>query len=157
MMFEHLQNLFRLRNYMNGFSQLFQLCCHIAQGHIPHQIAHLLGAPSLLTLTKPSSEMSHCYSADMILIHKPHFMPLILWCFCNTSPPSLIQNNNQGWMWSGNMWHKMHLDLSFQLDYFLVGHGDVKRGHILRTLCNKWGHHITHPFYLGLFEIIFFN
>jgi hypothetical protein len=38
---------------MSGFFQLFQLCFHIAQGHIPPQIAHALGAARLLTMTKP--------------------------------------------------------------------------------------------------------
>jgi hypothetical protein len=38
---------------MNGFFQLFQLCFHIAQGHIPPQIAWVLGLARLLAMTKP--------------------------------------------------------------------------------------------------------
>jgi hypothetical protein len=45
----------------------------------------------------------------------------------------------------------VHLGPSPQLNYSLSGHGecfqifDVKRGHISRTLCNRWKHHTTHP------------
>jgi hypothetical protein len=53
--FEHLQNYFHLKDLASGFFQLFQLCFHIAQGHIPPQIAHVLGTTHLLTMTKPSS------------------------------------------------------------------------------------------------------
>ncbi len=45
--------------------------------------------------------LSHCYSRNIILTHKPRFMPPILRC-CNTFFPSPIQNNNQRWMWSNN-------------------------------------------------------
>ncbi len=54
MVFEHLQNHFHLENSMNGFPQFFQLCFHITQGHIPPQIAHVLGTTHLLTMTKLS-------------------------------------------------------------------------------------------------------
>jgi hypothetical protein len=37
----------------SGFPQLFQLCFHIAQGHIPFQIAHVIGIAHLLAMTKP--------------------------------------------------------------------------------------------------------
>jgi hypothetical protein len=47
MVFEHLQNS------MNGFPQLFQLCFHITQGHIPRQITPILGAAHLFAMTKP--------------------------------------------------------------------------------------------------------
>jgi hypothetical protein len=40
---------------MNGFPQLFQLCFHITQGHIPTQIAHGLGVARFLAMTKPSN------------------------------------------------------------------------------------------------------
>jgi hypothetical protein len=39
---------------LNGLPQLFQLCFHIVQGHIPHRIAHVFRATYLLTMTKPS-------------------------------------------------------------------------------------------------------
>jgi len=47
--FEHLRDCFRLKDIVNGFPQLFQLCFHIAQGHIPCWITHILGAAHLLT------------------------------------------------------------------------------------------------------------
>jgi hypothetical protein len=47
--------LFHLEDSTNGFPQLFQLCSHITQGHIPRQIAHILGTTHLLIMTKPSS------------------------------------------------------------------------------------------------------
>ncbi len=55
MIFEHLQDYFHLKDLVNGFFQLFQLCFHIAQGHIPPQIARVLGVACLLAMTKPSS------------------------------------------------------------------------------------------------------
>jgi len=55
MVFKHLQNCFHLEDSTNGFAQLFQLCSHITQGHIPHQITHILIRVHLLTMTKPSS------------------------------------------------------------------------------------------------------
>jgi hypothetical protein len=35
-------------------AQLFQLCFHITQGHIPCQNTHVLKVVHLLTMTKPS-------------------------------------------------------------------------------------------------------
>ncbi len=53
--FEHLHDYFHLKDLASGFFQLFQLCFHITQGHIPPQIARVLGTAHLLTMTKPSS------------------------------------------------------------------------------------------------------
>jgi hypothetical protein len=54
MVFEHIVNYFHPRDSTSGFLQLFQLCFHIAQGHIPAQITHILGTVHLLAMTKPS-------------------------------------------------------------------------------------------------------
>jgi hypothetical protein len=53
MVFEHHRNFFHPKDLVSGFFQLFQLCFHITQGHIPPQIACILGAAYLLTMTKP--------------------------------------------------------------------------------------------------------
>jgi hypothetical protein len=53
MVFEHLQDCFHLKDLVSEFPKLFQLCSHIAQGHIPPQIACVLGVARLLALTKP--------------------------------------------------------------------------------------------------------
>jgi hypothetical protein len=53
MIFEHFRNYFHLEDSTSGFSQLFQLCFHIAQGHISPQIAHVFGTARLLARTKP--------------------------------------------------------------------------------------------------------
>jgi hypothetical protein len=53
MVFKHFQNCFHLKSFVNGFLQLFQLCFHIAQGHIPCQIAHILGVACVLAIIKP--------------------------------------------------------------------------------------------------------
>jgi hypothetical protein len=37
---------------MNGFLQFFQLCFHTPHGHIPPQIARVLGVACFLTMTK---------------------------------------------------------------------------------------------------------
>jgi hypothetical protein len=52
--FEHLVNYFHPEDFASGFPQLFQLCFHIAQGHIPPQIACVFGVAHLLTMAKPS-------------------------------------------------------------------------------------------------------
>jgi hypothetical protein len=54
MVIEHLQKKIHPKDFVNGFPQLFQLCFHILQGHIPHRIAHVFGTAYLLTMTKPS-------------------------------------------------------------------------------------------------------
>jgi hypothetical protein len=54
MVFKHFRNYFHHKKITSGFPQLFQLCYHISQGHIPCQIAHILGVSPLLTMTKPS-------------------------------------------------------------------------------------------------------
>jgi hypothetical protein len=47
MVFEHLWDFFFFKDLANGFPHLFQLCFHIAQGHIPLQIPHVLGTTLL--------------------------------------------------------------------------------------------------------------
>jgi len=54
MAFEHLRNCFHCEDSKSGFFHLFQLCFHIAQGHILPQIAHVFRAIRLLAMTKPS-------------------------------------------------------------------------------------------------------
>ncbi len=54
MIFEHFWNCFHPIDLASGFFQLFQFYSHIAQGHIPPQIAHVLGAACLLAMIKPS-------------------------------------------------------------------------------------------------------
>jgi hypothetical protein len=51
--FEHLWDYFQLEDSVGGFPQLFQLCSHITQGHIPCWITHILGVVHLLVMTKP--------------------------------------------------------------------------------------------------------
>jgi hypothetical protein len=55
--FEHLWKCFHVEDLTNGFPQSFQLCFHIAHGHIPPQIACVLGVACFLTMTKHSSEV----------------------------------------------------------------------------------------------------
>jgi hypothetical protein len=47
------------------------------------------------------------HRGSVVLRHKPHFMPLILWCICSTFFLTLIRSNNQGWMWSNNPLYRM--------------------------------------------------
>jgi len=49
MVFEHFRGCFDSEDSVSGISHLFQLCSHIMQGHIPHQIA----TTCFLTMTKP--------------------------------------------------------------------------------------------------------
>jgi hypothetical protein len=41
MVYELLQNCFVLNDYMNGFDLFFEVCGHIAQGHVPPSTSHL--------------------------------------------------------------------------------------------------------------------
>jgi hypothetical protein len=97
--------------------------------------------------------LSHYYEGNIVSTHKTHFMLSISLCLCNTFLSTLIQNSNQGWMWNNNPWHQLHLGPSPRLCCFSIGCGKcfqfgVKGGHISRTSCNRWGHHIIHPFCL---------
>jgi hypothetical protein len=49
--------IFHLENSASGFPQLFQLCFHIAQGHIPPQIACVFGVACLLAMNKHLGEV----------------------------------------------------------------------------------------------------
>ncbi len=53
MVFEHLWDYFHLEDLANGFFQLFQICFHIAQGHIPPQIARVFGTAHFLAMAEP--------------------------------------------------------------------------------------------------------
>jgi hypothetical protein len=54
MVLKHFWDYFHLEDSASGFFQLFQICFHIAQGHISPQITHILGTIHLLAMTKPS-------------------------------------------------------------------------------------------------------
>ncbi len=62
----------------------------------------------------------HCHARSVVSIHKLRFMFSILWWFYNTFILTLILICNQGWMWSNNPCHCMHLGLSPWLCCFLV-------------------------------------
>jgi hypothetical protein len=53
MVFEHLWGFFHLKDFVSGFPHLFQLCFHIAQGHIPCQITHIFGVACFLAMANP--------------------------------------------------------------------------------------------------------
>ncbi len=57
MVFKHLWDYFHPKDSTNGFPQLFQLYSHIVKGHIPLQIACVLGVACLLAMTKSSSKI----------------------------------------------------------------------------------------------------
>jgi len=57
MVFKHFQDCLHLEKLANSFLQLFQLCFHISQNHIPHQIACVLGASPLLAMPKPFGDV----------------------------------------------------------------------------------------------------
>jgi hypothetical protein len=53
MIFEHLQDLFDLKDSTNGFSQLYQVYSPVDLGHISRSIARVLNIARLLALAKP--------------------------------------------------------------------------------------------------------
>jgi hypothetical protein len=64
----------------------------------------------------------HYRRGNVVSIHKPCFMFLILWCFCNTFIHAQIRCCNQRRMWSNNPWHHVHFKLSPQLDCCVARH-----------------------------------
>ncbi len=89
--FEHLWNYFHLENSTSGFFQLFQLCSHFTQGHIPPRIARVFGVACLLTMIKLLSGIRPIIVGENIIsTHKPHFMLSIPQHFCNTFFPTPI-------------------------------------------------------------------
>ncbi|KAL2643274.1 hypothetical protein R1flu_010861 [Riccia fluitans] len=54
MVFELLRDCFTPEDSTSGFDLLFQLCSHIARGHLPSPTARILGASWLLALEKYS-------------------------------------------------------------------------------------------------------
>jgi len=53
MVFEHLQDLFDLKDSTNAFPQFFQVCSLVVMSHIPMPIVQAFGATRLLALAKP--------------------------------------------------------------------------------------------------------
>jgi hypothetical protein len=87
---------------------------------------------------------------NIVSTHKSRFMPSISWCLNNTFLLVAIQSNNQGSMWSDNSRHHAHHEPSPGLGCFSIGCGkclqlSVKKCHILKFSCCKWGHHTTYP------------
>jgi hypothetical protein len=90
MVFEHLWDYFHLEDLMNGLPQLFQLCFHIAQGHIPPQIARILGVARLLAMTKPLGGvrpivMGEKYIDSQAMFYVFNFMKLLQHIFPQTN------------------------------------------------------------------------
>jgi hypothetical protein len=147
-------------NFLNTFEIVFtQKIPQVDSHKIFNFVSYHINSHSTLNCTYPwgSSPFSHnqafrwnsshYHKGNVILIHKSHFMPSILWCLCNTFLFTLIMSNNQRWMWNNNLWHQMHLGpLVPWLGCSLIGHCKCfqfsdKKGHISRTSCNKWGYH----------------
>jgi hypothetical protein len=53
MVLEHIQDLFDPKDLVNGFSQLFMVCFHVAIRHTPESIARAFDAVRLITFAKP--------------------------------------------------------------------------------------------------------
>ncbi len=52
MVYELLRDYFVLDNFVSGFDLFFEVCGHIAQGHVPLSISHLFYASRFPTLEK---------------------------------------------------------------------------------------------------------
>jgi hypothetical protein len=52
MEYEFLRDCFVHDDFANGFNFFFEICKHIAHGHVPPSISHLLVASRLLALEK---------------------------------------------------------------------------------------------------------
>ncbi len=151
MVFEHLWNYFHPEDLVNGFPHLFQLCFYIAQGHIPPQITHVLGATHLLTMTKllggihpiAMGEVSYRFTSYTLCFQfndtfVTHFSPHQFRVTTKSNCERIIHGI------------KCTLDLHFDLGCFQVRFGKrlqfgVKKGHISKTSYSKWKHHTSHP------------
>jgi hypothetical protein len=76
MVFEHLQDYFHLEDSTSGFRKLFQLCSHITHGHIPPQIARVLGTTCLLAMTKMLGGVHPIVVGESLY----RFTSCVLWC-----------------------------------------------------------------------------
>jgi len=74
--FKYLQNYFHLKDLMSGFPLLFQLCFHIAQGHIPCQITHVFGVVHFLAMTKPLGAICSIAMGEMLYWFISHILCL---------------------------------------------------------------------------------
>ncbi len=141
----------RQKDSTNGFPQLFQLCSHITQGHIPRWIAHILKIVHLLTTTKPLGGICP-------IVMKGALYHFISWPLCfqfhDVFATHFPYTNLE-------LQPRADVKLWFVVScafwtFTLIGGSSircgkcfqfgVKRSHISRTSCNKWIHHTTHPF-----------
>jgi hypothetical protein len=53
MVFEHLQDLFDLKDLINDFSHLFLVCSYVVTGRIFESVIKALGVARMLALAKP--------------------------------------------------------------------------------------------------------
>jgi len=149
---EHFRDCFLSKDSMNGFPQLFQFCFHITHGHIPPQIAHVFGVVRLLTMTKPSSGVCCIGVGETLCWFTSYILCLQFYkAFATHFSPHQFGVTTKGGCEVVIHGIRCTLDLHPWLGCSLIGRDkcfqfSVKRGHISRTLCNKWGHHITHHF-----------
>jgi hypothetical protein len=150
MAFEHLWDCFHLEDLVSGFPQLFQLCFHITQGHIPPKIAHFFGVAHLLAMTKPSSGVCPIIMGETLYQFTSY---ALCFQFCETfvthfSPHQFGIATKGGY---DVIIHEISVPWTFtSMGCSSIGHSkcfqfSVKMVHISKDLCNKWGHHITHP------------
>jgi hypothetical protein len=88
MAFEHFQDYFHLEDLVSGFPQLFQLCFHITQGHIPPQIARVLGVAHSHDQVFRWS-LSHCSGGNIVSTHNS--MKLLQHIFPHTNLESQLR------------------------------------------------------------------
>jgi hypothetical protein len=83
MVFEHLQDFFDFKNWMNGFIQFHQLCSHVSVDHILGSVVWVLGASRFLALAKPSSNIHSIVVGEAFYwLMSRAFMLIVLWCIC---------------------------------------------------------------------------
>jgi len=133
------------------FHNFFNFVC-ISHKVTFHVELHILGATHLLTMTKslggvhPILLWGKCCINSQIEFYAFNFAMPLQHIFPYT--------NSKLWPrleWNSNLQHQMHLRPSFWRSCPLTRCGKcfkfyVKKGHISKTLCNKWKHHTIHPF-----------
>ncbi|KAL2635507.1 hypothetical protein R1flu_006986 [Riccia fluitans] len=83
MVFELLQDCFTPEDLTSGFDLLFQLCSHIACGHLSSPVARILGVSRLLALEKDSGGASDRSRRDIVSSGGMFHISPVLRCVCS--------------------------------------------------------------------------
>jgi len=115
------------------------LCYHVAQGHIPFRIVHVLVMAHLLAMTKHFGSICPITIGDTLYWFTSfglclQFLNNVITCLL-----APIWNNHQRHVWNYSAWHSMCFKPSFKLSYPPTQHGkhfnSMSKGIMFQKLC----------------------